>query len=137
VWRIPIDGGSPFRIWDRYAYAEISPDGKSVLVTSAGEKVNILPAGGGQPIGSFEKVPRLGEFAVVHWSADGTALLYGKTVGGVTNIWQRPLNGGEPKQLTAFTSERITAFAVSRDRKRLALARGTTSSDVVLIRDLK
>jgi hypothetical protein len=41
------------------------------------------------------------------------------------------------RKLTAFTSERITAFAVSRDRKRLALARGTTSSDVVLIRDLK
>ena len=73
----------------------------------------------------------------MHWSADGASLLYGKTVAGVINIWQRPLNGGEPKQLTAFTSERITAFAVSRDGKKLALARGSTSSDVVLMRDQK
>ena len=46
-------------------------------------------------------------------------------------------NGGEPRQLTAFTSQQITSFTPSRDGKRLALARGTTSSDVVLIRDLK
>ncbi len=60
-----------------------------------------------------------------------------KTSGGVSNIWRRPLDGGEPKQVTSFTSDRITAFAVSRDGKRLALARGTTTSDVVLIKDLK
>src|ERR1017187_8216487 len=137
VWRIPPEGGSPVRIWDRPVYSEISPDGRSVLVTGANGKVTILPAGGGQPIRSFEKVPWLGYWAIVHWSADGTALLYGKTVGGVTNIWQRPLNGDAPQQLTAFTTERITAFAVSRDGKKLALARGTTSSDVVLIRDLR
>jgi Tol biopolymer transport system component/tRNA A-37 threonylcarbamoyl transferase component Bud32 len=137
VWRIPPEGGSPVRIWDQTDYSEISPDGKSVLVTGANGKVTILPAGGGQPVKSIEKVPWLGYWEIVHWSADGTALLYGKTVGGVTNIWQRPLNGDAPQQLTAFTTERITAFAVSRDGKRLALARGTTSSDVVLIKDLK
>ena len=60
-----------------------------------------------------------------------------KTSGGVSNVWRRPLDGGEPKQVTSFTSERITSFAVSPDRKRLALARGETTSDVVLIRDLK
>jgi hypothetical protein len=68
---------------------------------------------------------------------DGAALLHIKTVGGVSNVWMLPLDGGEPRQVTAFTSQRITRFAVSRDGKRLALARGTTSSDVVLIRDLK
>jgi len=137
VWRIQIDGGSPVRIWDRYAYAEISPDGKSVLVAPADGKVSIIPAEGGQPLKSFEEVPRLGNFAVVHWSADGAALLYVKTTGGVSNIWRLPLDGGEAKPVTAFTSQRITSFAVSRDGKRLALARGSTSSDVVLMRDLK
>jgi hypothetical protein len=37
-------------------------------------------------------------------------------------------------QVTSFTSGRITSFAVSRDCKRLSLARGSNSSDVVLIR---
>ena len=140
VWRMPIDGGPAVRIWDRYGRSWISPDGKLVLVresAGAGSKVRVIPAGGGQPIRSFDPVSELGGAGVVRWSADGTALLYVKTVGGVSNIWQRPINGGEPQQLTGFTSQRITAFAPSRDGKKLALARGTTSSDVVLIKDLK
>ncbi len=54
----------------------------------------------------------------------------------MTNIWEQPLSGGEPKSLTAFASQRITAFDISRDGKRLVLARGTARSDVALIRDL-
>jgi Tol biopolymer transport system component len=140
VWRMPIDGGTPVRIWDRNGWSGISPDGKSVLVGESGDaeaKVRIIPAGGGQPIRSFDKASELGGSGVVHWSADGAALLYVKTIGGMSNIWRRPLDGGEPKPVTGFTSQRITSFAVSRDGKRLALARGTTSSDVVLMRDLK
>ena len=139
VWRMPIDGGAPIRIWDQPSRPEFSPDGKSVLVREfvAEPKVRIIPAGGGQPSRSFDAVSELGGSRIVLWSADGTALLYVKTVGGVSNIWQRPINGGEPKQVTRFTSLRITAFALSRDGKRLALARGSSTSDVVLIKDLK
>ena len=142
VWRMPIDGGTPIRIWDRPGWSQISPDGKSVLVgAGADPRVSIIPAGGGQPIMSFDQVSELGGssggLGAVQWSADGAALLYVKTTGGVSNIWRRPLVGGEPKPVTAFASQRITSFAVSRDGKRLALARGTTSSDVVLIKDLK
>ena len=141
VWRMPIDGGAATRISDRNVWSEISPDGKSVL--TGGETVyadaTIIPASGGIPVRSLG--PALDLDGVVagrlHWSADGSAILYVKTVGGVSNIWRRPLDGGEPKQLTAFTSLRITSFAVSRDGSRLALARGSSSSDVVLIRDLK
>lgn len=88
VWRIAVDGGSRVRLWDQNAYSEISPDGKSVLVTDGKAKVTILPAGGGPPLRAVDQIPALGRYGVVHWSADGTALLYGKTVGGVTNIWQ-------------------------------------------------
>jgi len=137
VWRIPIDGGTAVRMWAQPSYSEISPDGKSILVTLPDDQVTILPAGGGPPLKSFDGIPRTDYFRVVRWSADGTALLYVKTVGGVSNVWHRPLNGGEPKPLTDFRSQRITSFAVSRDGKRLVLARGTTSSDVVLIKDLK
>ena len=134
---MPIGGGAPVRIWDRPGFTRISPDGKSVLISDAEGKVGIIPASGGKPIRSFDWVSELGGSRRLHWSADGTGLLYINTVGGVSNIWRRPLNGGEPRQLTAFTSQQITSFTPSRDGKRLALARGTTSSDVVLIRDLK
>jgi hypothetical protein len=38
-------------------------------------------------------------------------------------------------QLTDFEAEQIFSFAWSNDGKQLVLARGTVSSDVVLIRD--
>lgn len=138
IWRMPIDGGASVRIWDQNGWSGISPDGKSVLVAPDAEtQVRIIPASGGEPIRSFDSVSELGGPGIVHWSADGTALLYVKTIGGVSNVWRRPLDGGQPKQVTAFARERITSFSVSRDGKRLAVARGSTSSDVVLIRDLK
>jgi hypothetical protein len=42
-----------------------------------------------------------------------------------------------PRQLTKFKSDLILRFDWSRDGKRLVLARGTLSSDVVLISDVK
>ena len=43
----------------------------------------------------------------------------------VTNIWEQPLNGGPPRQLTNFPSGRIFDFNFnwSRDGKRLLMAR--------------
>ncbi|HXT69315.1 MAG TPA: protein kinase [Vicinamibacterales bacterium] len=56
---------------------------------------------------------------------------------GVENLWERPISGGQPRQLTKFTSGRIFSFAYSPDRKRLFLARGTRTGDVTLIRGLR
>jgi Tol biopolymer transport system component len=59
------------------------------------------------------------------------------TQGGVTNVWSFPLDYKLPKQLTDFKTDQIYNFAWSPDGKRLVLARGTTTSDVVLIRDFR
>ena len=137
VWRLPIDGGTPVRIWDhRSLMTSISPDGKSVLIKDD-EALRIIPSGGGQPIRSFDRSSGPGSSLVVQWSADGASLLYVQTSGGVSNVWRFPLEGSDPKPVTAFTSQRITSIAVAPDGKGLVLARGTISSDVVLIRDLK
>jgi hypothetical protein len=39
--------------------------------------------------------------------------------------------------VTKFTSQRIFNFAVSRDGKQFAIARGTLSADIVLIKDFR
>ena len=62
----------------------------------------------------------------------GKALDYLLT-GGASNIWRQALAGGPPKQITNFKSDLIFSFDWSRDGKQLALARGATSSDVILI----
>jgi Tol biopolymer transport system component len=135
VWRMPIDGGSPVRIWDQFGYSWISPDGKSVLtreLSAAESKITIIPATGGQPISTFdpgEGYPR--------WSADGRSVLLQKTSGGVSNVWRQPLEGGAAKQVTSFQSDRIYEFAESRDGKKWAVSRFSTTSDVVMIKNLK
>jgi hypothetical protein len=56
---------------------------------------------------------------------------------GLTNIWEQPLAGGSPKQITNFTSGRIFDFNWSQDGKLLLTSRGEITSDVVLLSNLR
>ena len=76
----------------------------------------------GPAVRSVDGIPNAGYAGVVHWSADNEALLYVQTVGGVSNIWRRPLDRSAAEPVTAFTCERITSFAVCRDGKKLTPA---------------
>ena len=60
-------------------------------------------------------------------------ILYADDRGGAANVWSQPFAGGEPKQLTEFTSDNIYSFDRSRDGRQLAVARGSVSSDVVVM----
>jgi Tol biopolymer transport system component len=141
VWRMPLDGGKPVRIWEHYGLPKISPDGKWVLIRddqTMPPKSIIIAASGGQPIKTLEPDPELGLPLI--WTADSRGLLYVKTIRGVSNVWKRSLDGHETKQLTNFDSDQIdTIFggvALSKDGKTLAVARGSTTTDIVLIKDL-
>jgi len=71
--------------------------------------------------------------ATFRWSPDQKGLQFTLTRKGATNIWEQPLMGGPPRQVTNFASGRIFEFAWSRDGKQLFLAKGDVTSDVVLI----
>ena len=73
----------------------------------------------------------------VRWTGDSQSLLYSRTQGGASNIWEQPIAGGSRKQLTHFTNETINIFDVSKDGKQSAIQRDTSSSHVALIRDVK
>jgi hypothetical protein len=49
----------------------------------------------------------------------------------------RPLDGSPPYQLTHFTGRSIVDFAWSRDGKQLAVARASTTNDIVLFKGLR
>jgi len=77
-----------------------------------------------------------GNTTFVHWTPDGTGLDYFLTNKGVGNIWRQPVPKGLPRQVTNFTSGQIFSFDWSSDGKRLYVARGSISSDIVLITKL-
>jgi Tol biopolymer transport system component len=107
-------------------WLDISPDGKFLSYTfhqynPAGWKLVVIPARGGSALSTFD-VP--GGTNRVRWSSKGTELQYLLTQDGATNVWEQPLHGGKPKQLTKFTSGRIFDFSWSSDNRRLFLTRG-------------
>jgi Tol biopolymer transport system component len=72
----------------------------------------------------------------VQWAPDGKSLIYYKSRDGVGNVWRQPLSGSPSTQLTNFAAEEIFDLAVSRDG-HLAISRGRSLSDVVLIRNFR
>jgi len=142
VWKLPLQGGEPIQITQDAAFlASISPDGQLLALMKGRQgstdfHISIIPFGGGPPVKELD-LP-LPNFALPPaWSPDGRGLIYLDSPAGVGNLWLQPLAGGTPKQLTNFTSAQIYGFAWSQDGKPLAVARGTTSSDVVLITNFR
>jgi Tol biopolymer transport system component len=114
----------------------ISPDGtKFAHFTRRGDAlvavVKTFP--GGDVVQEFA-LPD-GYFAVpdIIWSSDGGSLTYAAVdSNAVGNLWQQPLTGGPPKQLTNYTSDEIFYFNFSPDGTQLAIVRGSWRHDVVL-----
>jgi Tol biopolymer transport system component len=139
VGQEPIQGGPPTQVVvpnSVGATPQISPDGKLLAYVAFGATMSspmvltVVPFAGGAPVYRFD-LPA--GWVQIRWVPDGKALDYRLTRGGASNIWRQALAGGPPKQLTNFKSDLIFFFAWSRDGKQLALERGATSSDVVLI----
>jgi Tol biopolymer transport system component len=144
VWKVAIDGGQPVQITDKFSLSPvISPDGKQVACYYAEEpntpiKLAILTFEGGEPL-KILALPNVNPDTAhtLRWTLDGRAIVYRIIRGGVGNLWEQPIDGSPPKQLTNFTSDRIFFFDISRDGKQISLSRGTVTSDVVLISNFK
>jgi Tol biopolymer transport system component len=142
LWKVPITGGEPVQLTNSQStLLAMSPKDGQILYDfeerdqqgRPHRRLGVIPLAGGTP-------GRTLDFNIIgrsmKWAPDGRALTYVQTRAGVANIWSQPIDGGPPKQLTNFKSHQIFRHDWSNDGKRLVLARGTTTSDVVLIRDL-
>ena len=99
--------------------------------------VDILPLAGGAWINRFELPALTASGIPVSWTPDSKGLIYNDFRAGVGNLWLQPLAGGKPKQVTNFSSEHIYSFDWSTDGKQLVVARGSSSSDIVLITNFR
>jgi eukaryotic-like serine/threonine-protein kinase len=142
-WVVPLEGGAPTQVTPMFAAGsmDMTPDGKSILFRSldaVGRQILMLcdlpTCAVPRPFAVPGVVDRAGRF---RWTPDGRSLAF-VDVTMPSNIWVSRLDDTPPRQLTHFTDDpTIRDFAWSRDGKRLAVARGTTTNDIVLIKGLK
>jgi len=144
IMKVPIDGGAAERVTAQTLDGtfDISPDGAVAVfgiidhANGHEDKLVLLDLATRQVRRSmkFER-ERAGVF--IRFSRDGKSVVYPIRENGVDNLWQQPLDGSAGKQLTSFKAEHIWDYHWSPDGSKLALVRGHTDSDVVLIRDMQ
>jgi eukaryotic-like serine/threonine-protein kinase len=140
--KVPIDGGKPERVSTIYASNaegdDIARDGKTAAVGTYDFKaqkpsISLVSLESGKELRSFEYDPR--HRGILRFSPDGKGIVYPIREKGVDNLWVQPLDGGPGRQLTNFTALKIYSYQWSPDGKSLALVRGDSPSDLVLIQD--
>jgi serine/threonine protein kinase len=144
VMQVPIDGGASRKVSDlaiNAGFFDIAPDGHTLAfatIDHAGgheEKLALVSTDTGQVQKqiAFQR-PRRG---MVRFARDGKSVVYPIRENNVDNLWQQPLDGSAGKQMTSFKAEHIWDYHWSSDGSRLAMVRGHTDSDVVLMRDMQ
>jgi len=143
ILKMPVSGGNAIQLTDYDSFApSVSPDGKLLACVSPPEnrvqfaRLDIINFETGETIKSFEVLPAL-TYRPARWTPAGDALLYIKTEKGVYNLWRQSLNGGEPKQYSDFNSQAIYNFAFARGDKRLLIARGDATVNVVMLKNFR
>jgi Tol biopolymer transport system component len=142
LMRAPIDGGASQvvaagPVSGPAVSFDISSDGKQIVSPTLEhlgehkEKLALVQADSGQvAMKDFERF----RWGLLRLSRDGKAVVYPARENGVDNLWLQPLDGSKGKALTNFKTEHIYDFHWSFDGKQLAIVRGHTESDVVLLR---
>ena len=139
IWKMAIDGTGATQLTETASgRPRVSPDGKLIAYDYFDEKqrnrlIAVIRSDGGPPIKTFD----LNRGDMVRWTPNGRALTFLSARNGISNIWLQSLAGGEPTQLTDFKSDGIWSYDWSPDGKLLACARGTATSDIVLVSDLR
>ena len=153
IWRVSLDGsGQPEPVpasTDFHGY----PLGTEMSVSADGRilayAVDLINAG---TQGTTEKIafldlesltsPRLVDAnphlsGGVQFTPDGKGIAYPVRENGVDNVWVQALDGSAGHPITHFDSEQIDSFHWSPDGKSLALLRGHSESDVVLLQQTR
>ena len=144
LFKVPLSGGTPQlvvpTIVENVGGYSFAPDGKTFVLGTYDFKAqrptfSILSTDSGQIIKTYDYDPR--HTGALRFSPDGKGIVYPIHDKGADNLFVQPLDGGPSRQLTNFDSLRIYSYQFAPDGKRLALVRGDSPSDVVLIEDTR
>jgi Tol biopolymer transport system component len=132
LYGVPLNGG-PVHEVSKLSVAtapSVSPDGRRVLFGSSRPGMVILCD---MPACTNTKELELKNW---QWAPDGQGVAYVNEQDR-RNLWEQPLDGSPARALTRFADGQILEFAWSADGQRLALARGRSSDDIVLLKGLR
>jgi Tol biopolymer transport system component/DNA-binding winged helix-turn-helix (wHTH) protein len=142
LWKVSTDGGPPVQLThDTLAIKPVvSPDGTMIACAhrtdeADGWQIAVLSSNGGVPLRSFDLPYPYNQ--VIRWTLNSKALIYLERRDGVHNLWQRPLDGTTPTQITNFTEDVIFYYDWLDDEGQLIVSRGARTKDIVLIRNFE
>ena len=140
LFRVSMDGG-PSEVIARGVrrFPAASPDGKWLVSSCrpAGATNNMICV---SPISDpadlarvYEPVAGANSPSKLRWAGNQSkAFTYIVNNRGVENLWNQPLDGGAPFQVTRFSEGYMYAFDWSPDAKRLICGRGNTINSAML-----
>jgi len=141
IWRSPIAGGAAEKTDLPLAEFGFSRDGKQMFYTSQQiegslhAKFVVTPANDSKTVLHELDIPY--GMRAPRFTPDGQAIAFLLNRNRATNIWELPLSGGAPVQLTKFMSGDMFAFSWSRDGKQLAFSHGQIKTDVVMMSNFR
>jgi Tol biopolymer transport system component len=144
LYRMPATGGDAVQVTQVNSWAPmVSPDGTRLMYQAYNaeedhNQIEIMALATGE----VEHVIYLRQWEEAAWSPDGTAIHYSKHVDGQDNVWSHAISAGDDTSgdvmLTDF-DDRIDILSIdwSQDGSTLALSRGKTYRDVVLLKGFR
>jgi Tol biopolymer transport system component len=144
IWRVPIDGGEAEQLSQSHSITpSLSTDDRMLAYfymddsqAKASWRLGIISCDGKALLKTYALPPGFSS-QILRWTPDGKALAYLKEAGNISNIWIQPLDSGEPRQFTSFTTDRIVDFAWTRDGRQLVCLRAVESSSIALINQFR
>ena len=144
LYRVPAAGGDAVQVTHVNSWSpKASPDGTRLMYNAySAEKghtqIEIMVLATGE----VEHEIYLRQWEESTWSPDGTAIHYSNNVDGQDNVWSHAISAGDDTsgdvRLTDF-DDRLVILSMdwSRDGDTLALSRGKTFQDVVLLKGFR
>jgi Tol biopolymer transport system component len=154
MYTVPIDGGAPVlfsqppqggqsaSVPDDFGANAVSPDGTLLLGLCWDQNVGrsrlvIVSSDRRAPARWFDAPLGQGNFGREAWAPDGRSVTFVRLTGAALTLWRQPLAGGAPIRVGNLPgNDPVSGHAWSPDGKWLALVRGVTARDVVVIKDL-
>jgi Tol biopolymer transport system component len=141
LMRQPLNGGEAKQIFPDFAeFASLTADGKIAAVLSIEGKsvdtktvIKLIDANGGPVTKTIH--PRTSIAGLMTFSPDGNYLYYPVNEHGVSNLVKQSVDGGDAVPVTKFDDLVIYDYSYDWNNKRLAVTRGRSNSDAVLIKE--